>query len=93
MVLLPRTSSEVVVRCDIYAKEGYVAPSGTVEKWKWMLEKEIVSLSQPVDDVATKSARAFFSYQCGGELDLRALRALRMCRKLTVACLYHRPYD
>lgn len=64
MTLLPRSLSEVVVRCDIYAKEGRGPPAPTVGRWKWMLEKELNSLSKP-DEV--KSGRSYFAYQCGGE--------------------------
>ncbi|KIX04917.1 uncharacterized protein Z518_05788 [Rhinocladiella mackenziei CBS 650.93] len=72
MTLLPRSCSEVMVRCDIYAKEGYTAPANTVDRWKWMLEKEVINLSKPV--VSKTSTNSYFAYQCGGRsIDLFAI--------------------
>src|SRR5882757_8277664 len=65
MTLLPRSSSEVVVQCDIYAREGHHAPAATVERWKWMLERELINLSTP--EAAKASTGSYFAYQCGGE--------------------------
>lgn len=64
MTLFPRTTTEVVVRCDIYAREGYHAPAAMVERWKWMLEKELTSLS--TSNASDDSTRSYFAYQCGG---------------------------
>lgn len=65
MTLLPSSASESVTRVDIYAKEGHSVSSATVEKWKWMLEKEIASMSKPDSEPA--SARGSFAYECGGK--------------------------
>jgi hypothetical protein len=65
MTLLPRSSSEVVVRCDLYAKEGYQVPTNAVERWKWMLEKELTQVPNSDD---TRVARgSYFAYKCGGK--------------------------
>ncbi|KAK5327605.1 hypothetical protein LTR93_002990 [Exophiala xenobiotica] len=72
MTLLPRSSSEVVVRCDLYAKEGYQVPTNAVERWKWMLEKELTQVPNSDD---TRVARgSYFAYKCGGRtIDLFAI--------------------
>lgn len=64
MTLLPRSPIEVVVRCDLYAKEGYQTQSAVVERQKWMLEKELLGLLQA--NVSHKSTKTSFAYQCGG---------------------------
>ncbi|OAP54419.1 hypothetical protein AYL99_11520 [Fonsecaea erecta] len=75
MVLLPRSSSEVVVQCDFYVKEGRTAPAKVVEKSKWMLEQELVNLSRP-EDARGSPRSSYFAYQCGGRtIDLFAILA------------------
>ncbi|EXJ86090.1 hypothetical protein A1O1_06459 [Capronia coronata CBS 617.96] len=74
MTLLPRSPTEVVVRCDLYARKGYQVPARVVEQQKWMLEKELLNLSKP--DTSDKSSRTPFAYQCGGRtIDLFAILA------------------
>ncbi|KAI1616310.1 iron-sulfur cluster-binding protein [Exophiala viscosa] len=74
MTLLPRSQSEVIVRCDIYAKEGTNPSPQTFQRWKWLLEKELNVLSKP--DEAKASGRSYFAYQCGGRtIDLFAILA------------------
>lgn len=65
LTLLPHTSQEVVVRCDIYAKEGDAVPTNTVQKWKWLLERELTQLSK--SDETPESTGSYFAYQCGGK--------------------------
>jgi hypothetical protein len=64
ITLLPRSATEVLARCDIYAKEGHQIPAGAVQRQKWMLEKELLNLSKP--DVAGEHTKTYFAYQCGG---------------------------
>ncbi|KAL6251416.1 hypothetical protein RBB50_001625 [Rhinocladiella similis] len=74
LTLLPHTSQEVVVRCDIYAKEGDAVPTNTVQKWKWLLERELTQLSK--SDETPESTGSYFAYQCGGRtIDLFAILA------------------
>ena len=66
LVLLPRSSSEVLMRCDFYTKEGRVTPLKTIEKWKWMLNQEWMSkakLETEEDSMGSQN----FAYQCGGK--------------------------
>ncbi|KAH0843133.1 hypothetical protein AYO21_03424 [Fonsecaea monophora] len=75
MVLLPRSSSEVVVRCDFYLKQGHTAPAKVLEKSKWMLEQELLHLSSP-DENKSATRSPYFAYQCGGRtIDLFAILA------------------
>ncbi|KIW31524.1 uncharacterized protein PV07_03168 [Cladophialophora immunda] len=75
LVLLPRSSSEVVVRFDFYVKEGHAAPAKVVEKSKWMLEQELLNLSRP-DETKSATRSSYFAYQCGGRtIDLFAILA------------------
>ncbi|KAL2400148.1 hypothetical protein ABEF93_005805 [Exophiala dermatitidis] len=72
MTLLPRSASEVVVRCDIYAREGHQEPSDVVEREKWLLEKEFLNL--PRTDTRDKASMTAFAYRCGGRsIDLFAI--------------------
>lgn len=67
MVLLPRSSTEVQVRADLYAKEGHVASAKASEKWKWMLNQELLNkLRSDVDEKSSKGSN-YFAYQCGGK--------------------------
>ncbi|KAJ9609878.1 hypothetical protein H2200_006207 [Cladophialophora chaetospira] len=76
MVILPRSSSQVIVRGDLYGKEGHVAPVKTVEKWKWMLKQEVVSLSKSDARETDSKASKYFAYRCGGRtIDLFAILA------------------
>jgi hypothetical protein len=69
MTLLPRSPSETTVRCDIYAslKQAGRPPLATVERCKWMLEKELINLSKPVGDQSKAVMRSNFAYKCGGK--------------------------
>jgi nitrite reductase/ring-hydroxylating ferredoxin subunit len=76
MVLLPRSSSEVIVRCDLYAKEGHVAPVKTLEKWKWMLKQELMTITRSGAEEKSSTSSKYFAYQCGGRtIDLFAILA------------------
>ncbi|KAJ9639232.1 hypothetical protein H2204_003843 [Knufia peltigerae] len=76
MTLLPHTFQEVVVRCDIYAKQGdHQIPTNTVQRWKWLLERELIELSK-IDETTQESSGSYFAYQCGGRtIDLFAILA------------------
>ncbi|KIV78832.1 hypothetical protein PV11_06442 [Exophiala sideris] len=74
MTLLPRSQFEVIVRCDIYAREGRTPSAPTTQRWKWLLEKELNVLSKP--DEAKATGGSYFAYQCGGRtIDLFAILA------------------
>ncbi|KIW13214.1 hypothetical protein PV08_08401 [Exophiala spinifera] len=86
LTLLPHSSQEVVVRCDIYAKQGdQQTPTNNnnnnnnnaVQRWKWLLERELMQLSKSDQTQASPpAAGSYFAYQCGGRtIDLFAILA------------------
>lgn len=80
MTLLPHTFQEVVVRCDIYAKQGdHQIPTNTVQRWKWLLERELIELSK-IDETTQESSGSYFAYQCGGKrLAVLGTKLLPLC--------------
>ncbi len=63
MTVLPASLDESGVRIDLFATDGRVVPKEMSEKWKWMLQQEVQSFTQTVDE---KVASLAFSYECGG---------------------------
>jgi hypothetical protein len=51
----------------LYAKEGHVAPVKTLEKWKWMLKQELMTITRSGAEEKSSTSSKYFAYQCGGK--------------------------
>ncbi|KAK5051410.1 hypothetical protein LTR84_003062 [Exophiala bonariae] len=72
ITLLPRSFSEVMIRCDLYGKEGHKIPEYAVEKCKNGLRTEMSTFASR--EVSNDMPRSYFSYKCGGRtIDLFAI--------------------
>lgn len=67
----------MIVRVDLYGKEGRQAPTKTVEKWRWMLKQELLSLSNSATEENSEKRSKYFAYQCGGRCHGEIYRAWR----------------
>lgn len=67
VTLLPRSFSEVTVRCDLYGKEGHKISPAIIEKCKSGLKAKVSVLTEP--QRVKENSRSYFSYQCGGECE------------------------
>jgi len=65
VTLLPRSFSEVTVRCDLYGKEGHKISSSMIEKCKSRLKAKVSVLTAPQG--IKENSRSYFAYQCGGK--------------------------
>jgi hypothetical protein len=65
MTLLPTAASESTVRIDLYSKPTHEASAKSIQKWKWMLEQEIISFRKDGNKFMSKPVG--FSYECGGK--------------------------
>lgn len=73
MKVLPESASSTKVRCDFYARAGNAVRTGMADKYKLMIEKEIVAFQLQQSGSPTAAARDF-SYEVGGRsVDLAAI--------------------
>jgi hypothetical protein len=71
--VLPETSSSTKVRCDFYARAGHAVRPGMTDKYKLMIEKEIVAFQLRESENPGAVVRDF-SYEVGGRsVDLPAI--------------------
>lgn len=70
MVLFPRSSSEIIVRVDLYTEAGHMMPLKAIERWKWMLKQEVLSWSKAEEEADNAQSSKYFAYQCGGKCDI-----------------------
>ncbi|KIV88954.1 hypothetical protein PV10_08579 [Exophiala mesophila] len=72
MIIVPISTAEVSIRCDLYSRQESKTSSGTAEKWEWMVKQEIMALTP--SNGQEDSPRQSFAYECGGRtIDLLAI--------------------
>lgn len=63
MKVLPESAYSTKIRCDFYARAGFVVKPKMAERYKWMIEKELIAFQLQQSNVAET---VDFSYEVGG---------------------------